>query len=210
MDIIVSILLSAPGALITVGFHEFVKAAVSSKLGDPTPKREGRLTLNPFSHVDPLGLLFMVFLGYGWGRPVNTSPVFYANRKRDTVITHALPVVANVLLSAAFLCAGFLIFQTVPESGGGIAGDAAYHASRALISCARFNIAYAVLNIAPVYPFAGAKILSAALRPQAAVKLLQYEKVLQMLLIVLILTRAVDFVIGPVADAFLGFMLNLL
>ena len=68
------LLASIPGVLIAITFHEFAHGLAAYKLGDNTAKNEGRLNLNPFSHLDPIGTLMLVFAGFGWGKPVHVNP----------------------------------------------------------------------------------------------------------------------------------------
>ncbi len=79
--------------------HEYAHGFVSYKLGDPTAKYSGRLSLNPLSHIDPIGALCMIFFRFGWAKPVPINPMYYKNRKRDTAIVSLAGPVANVTLA---------------------------------------------------------------------------------------------------------------
>ena len=74
---LLSLLLTIPGVLIAITFHEFAHANAAVKLGDTTPKNQGRLTLNPLSHIDPFGFFLLMFANIGWGRPVQVNPSNY-------------------------------------------------------------------------------------------------------------------------------------
>ena len=74
---LISLLISAPAVLIAITFHEFAHAFVADRLGDDTARREGRLNLNPFSHLDPIGTLMLLVAGFGWGKPVHVDPRNY-------------------------------------------------------------------------------------------------------------------------------------
>jgi hypothetical protein len=76
------------GSFFAITLHEYVKAWVSNKLGDPLPKARGRLTLNPLNHFEPLGFICMVLTGYGWGKPVSTAAIYYKDRKKGTMLTY--------------------------------------------------------------------------------------------------------------------------
>ena len=78
---LLAILLGIPAIMVATTIHEFTRAAVSTALGDKIPKEEGRLTLNPIKHFEPIGLIIMLACGFGWGKPVNTSSLYYKNRK---------------------------------------------------------------------------------------------------------------------------------
>ena len=75
-----SLVISIPAVLIAITFHEFAHAFVADKLGDDTARREGRLSLNPFAHLDPIGTLLLVFAGFGWGKPVHVNPRNYTRK----------------------------------------------------------------------------------------------------------------------------------
>ena len=74
MDWLISTALLLPGILIGLSFHEFAHAAVAYKLGDMTPKQQGRVTINPLAHLDAFGIICLVFVGFGWGKPVMVNP----------------------------------------------------------------------------------------------------------------------------------------
>ena len=77
------ILLTLPAVIIAITFHEFAHAYVADKLGDDTARREGRLSLNPKDHLDPIGTLMLLVAGFGWGKPVHVDPRNYSRKKRD-------------------------------------------------------------------------------------------------------------------------------
>ena len=95
-------LMMIPGIVIGLAFHEFAHGFVSHKLGDPTPKMQGRLTLNPASHIDPVGFLCLFFAGFGWGVPVQIDPRYYKHRRRDEFMVSIAGVVMNLLIALFF------------------------------------------------------------------------------------------------------------
>ena len=100
------ILLGIPGILVATTVHEFVRALASTVLGDNYPKSQGQVTLNPVKHFEPIGFLMMLYSGgFGWGKPVETSALYYKNRKRDTLLVAILPTVVNLILGLVFLFA---------------------------------------------------------------------------------------------------------
>ena len=100
------ILLGIPGILVATTVHEFVRALTSTVLGDTYPKSQGQVTLNPVKHFEPIGFLMMLYSGgFGWGKPVETSALYYKNRKRDTLLVAILPTVVNLILGLVFLLA---------------------------------------------------------------------------------------------------------
>lgn len=95
-------LLILPGIIIGLSFHEAAHAFASYKLGDPTPKFQGRLTLNPLKHFDPAGFIALLFIGFGWGVPVQINPDYYKNRRAGELIVSLAGVTANFLIAAVF------------------------------------------------------------------------------------------------------------
>ena len=83
------ILINVPITLIALTFHELVHGWVSIKLGDPTPRLRGRMTLNPMAHLDLIGTLLMIFTGFGWAKPVEVNPMYYKDKKKGMAITAA-------------------------------------------------------------------------------------------------------------------------
>ena len=80
MDSILSTLLTLPGVIIAITFHEFAHAYAADKLGDYTPRSQGRLNLNPTSHIDPIGFILLLVAGFGWGKPVQINPRNFDNK----------------------------------------------------------------------------------------------------------------------------------
>ena len=103
---LLGLILSIPGLLVAVTFHEYAHAFVADKLGDDTPRRQGRLTLNPLAHLDPYGTFLMIFAGFGWGKPVEINPVNF-NRKVSIKGGSALVAIAGPLMNfiLAIICA---------------------------------------------------------------------------------------------------------
>ena len=86
---LINIIINVPITLIALTGHEFAHGWVSTKLGDPTPEREGRLTLNPLAHLDPVGTLLMILTGFGWAKPVGVNPSYYKDTKKGMALTAA-------------------------------------------------------------------------------------------------------------------------
>ena len=85
---LINIIINVPITLIALTGHEFAHGWVSTKLGDPTPEREGRLTLNPLAHLDPVGTLLMILTGFGWAKPVGVNPSYYKDTKNKLLVEY--------------------------------------------------------------------------------------------------------------------------
>ncbi|MEY8320001.1 site-2 protease family protein [Lachnospiraceae bacterium 46-61] len=180
-NIIWQIVFSILCFFVVVSCHEFTRAAVSIALGDNTPKNEKNLTLNPLKHTEPVGaILFIItsLFGYGafgWSRTVHTSSLYYKNRKRDTLLVTILPSVANILL--AFIA--LIIWKILPFNNSMIATF--------LNLLIVYNVSFTVCNCLPVPPMDCVKVLSVILPAKQYFTYMQYEKIIQVLFIFLLL-----------------------
>ena len=189
MQTLLILLLGIPGILIATTLHEFTRGAVSTALGDKKPKQDKRLTLNPFKHFEPVGFLLMFATGFGWGKPVETSALYYKDRKRDTLLTAILPTVVNFI--AAFI---FMVLYRV------FYGDPTGILTILFRRAVYFNISLAVYNFVPVAPMDCAKVLSVLIPANNYYKYLQYEKVIQMVFLLLLFMGVTDFIFVPLIN----------
>lgn len=135
------------GLVISVTVHEFAHAFSADKLGDPTPRSQGRVTLNPLAHLDPLGSILLLITGFGWGRPVIFDPYNLRDLRRDVLIIAAAGPASNLILATLVaLLSPFLPFSPVVWSF--------------LIA---INITLAAFNLLPIHPLDGGKIFSSLL-----------------------------------------------
>lgn len=191
------ILLGIPGILVATTVHEFVRALASTVLGDNYPKSQGQVTLNPVKHFEPIGFLMMLYSGgFGWGKPVETSALYYKNRKRDTLLVAILPTIVNLILGLVFLFA----YGTFRSKG--------YYIGTLLHYLAYYNVALAVYNVLPVAPMDCTKVLAVLLPANQYFKYMQNEKLIQMLFLFLLffgmITGFMDKIIYAVLSLFGG------
>ena len=120
-DGILNLLLTIPGVLIALTFHEFAHAWAANKLGDDTPRAQGRLNLNPLSHIDPMGFAFLIVAGFGWGKPVQIDPRNfngkYSLSKAEAIVSAAGPIM-NFILAFVFLIIYYLLFSVTNVLSG--------------------------------------------------------------------------------------------
>ena len=109
-DWLISILLTIPGVLLALSVHECAHGWMSYKLGDPTARNFGRLTLNPIKHIDPMGLLCMIFAGFGWAKPVPVNARYYKKPRRDMALVAAAGPISNLIMSVIGLLLVFIIY----------------------------------------------------------------------------------------------------
>jgi len=204
-----------PAALLVPAIHEWVKALCSTMQGDQTPKNTGRLSLNPIKHMEPIGFMFILLFGFGWGRPVETATLHYKNRSLGVVITHTVPILINLVLGITAAIAVVIL-----SGGQGMMPHAVFFALESfpfmppdvqifgLILLAHFafiNINFALFNLIPIYPLATNRLLLHFSRPDTIARLNHYEKPMQMILILLLLFNLLDRAIIPITVRILFF-----
>lgn len=174
-DTLYWIVFAIPSILIASTIHEYAHGLAAFKLGDPTAKAEGRLTLNPLSHIDPLGALSMIIFRFGWSKPVPINENNFNKRELGTAITALAGPISNLLL-ACFLAIINLIFQPNLNS---ILGNF-------LLTFTVINLALAFFNLLPVPPLDGHKIVRVILPRKARYQWERLEKFSILLIILLI------------------------
>ena len=198
--------------LMAVTFHEVAHGWVAYKLGDPTAKEAGRLTLNPIKHLDLLGtIVFLVTRMIGWAKPVPVNPFNFKNPKKGMAWVAVAGPAMNILLAIFFTIVLKVLFM-IPVSRDSslliaILTPLALMCKIGII----INVGFAVFNIIPVPPLDGSKILEGLLPMEAAVQYARLERYGMLILVVLIFTRVVDYVIFPIinviAGALMGFVM---
>ena len=135
-DLILTKILMLPGIIIGLSFHEFAHAWVSDKLGDPTPRRQGRVTINPLAHIDWIGFLALLLVGFGWGKPVQIDPGYYKNRRRDEFLVSIAGVTMNLILAVFFSIPARAM---VKAFSGAMASDLVYNIYLILYPSCSYN-----------------------------------------------------------------------
>lgn len=131
------------GLILAITIHEFAHAFMADRLGDPTPRLQGRLTLNPLAHLDPIGTLMLLLTRFGWGKPVQFDPFNLQNPRRDAAIISLAGPVSN--LATAILAAG--IIRLAPAF------------SLLLLPLIVLSVSLALFNLIPIHPLDGGKII---------------------------------------------------
>lgn len=178
-------LVRAVAMLVIIPVHEAAHAFVSYKLGDPTAKNYGRLTLNPLAHFDPFGALAMILAGIGWAKPVPTDVRRFKNPKRDMAISAAAGPISNLLMAYLGMVFYKLAYYLMPVNSGQIV-------MLVLSVFISLNISLAVFNLLPVPPFDGSRIFLSFLPTQMYFKAMKYERYIMMAVLLLVLVGALD------------------
>jgi Zn-dependent protease len=201
-----NILLLLPGIIIGITIHEWGHAWTAYKLGDPTPKLQGRVSLNPVRHIDPIGLIALIFIGFGWGKPVMVNPYAFRRPRRDNLLTDIAGITLNFIVA-------FAVMGVMRAYVGYVAGDA-YAVSETsfgiiiaiLQNIIWMNLVLMIFNLLPVPPLDGFGIVTEVFN-------LRGKPIYQMIynagfpiLIILILFNVPSLVIRPVISALFEFM----
>jgi Zn-dependent protease len=184
MDTLVQYLLRAIVMLITIPFHEAAHALVSWKLGDPTAKDAGRLSLNPVRHFDLLGAICMVVGGVGWAKPVGINPRNFKNPKRGMAISAAAGPLSNLLL--AYVAMVLLKLLEYSYAAGNLAALPQIGV-QFLYYLIMMNISLAVFNLIPVPPFDGSRMALVFLPQKYYFLAMRYERYIMLAVLALVL-----------------------
>lgn len=165
-----NLLIRMPIVLLALTVHEFAHAFVALRMGDPTAARQGRCTLNPLKHLDPVGTLCLVFAPIGWARPVPVNPLNFHDPRKGSLYTSAAGPISNVLQAVVFALLLRLLI------GGWLPGlsENAFSAMWAMFSLGVvINVALAVFNLLPFYPLDGYRVSMELLPEQGQRRLVE-------------------------------------
>ena len=194
-----SLLVSIPGVLLAITFHEFAHGFAAYKLGDNTAKNEGRLSLNPFDHLDPIGTLLLLFAGFGWGKPVHVNPRQYTRKismeKGEAIVSVAGPLTNIILAFLLALIYGALVKFAKVTFLLSTVGNIIQLMLGAAIS---INIGLGVFNLIPLPPLDGSKIIMPFLPYNAKQWFQNNEQIFYIIFVVIWITGIASIIISPV------------
>ena len=187
-------ILTGVSVLIALVLHELAHGFVSYKLGDETPKRDGRLTLNPMAHLDLFGTICLLFFHFGWAKPVQINPYYYKNKKLGTVLVSLAGPCTNFII--AFCSMLLLHLETLLPN----------IIITFLYSLITINIGLGVFNLIPIPPLDGSKVLAAILPQDLYIKYMSIEQYGFIILILVLSTG----VLSPFLNILFNGAFNLL
>lgn len=198
-------LLSLPGIIVAMTFHEFAHAFAATKLGDDTPRLQGRLNLNPLSHTDPVGLLCLALCGFGWGKPVQINPRNfdrkYSLTKAEAIVSIAGPLM-NFILAFIFVMVSMAMSIFIKDVTRTI-----YIIAIIINSIVSVNLCLGIFNLIPIYPLDGSKVLFHFLPIKARQWVIENQGLLTLILMaIIILPTGASIIIGNIANAILSGM----
>lgn len=186
--------------LTAMPIHESAHALTAYLLGDTTAKNLGRVTLNPFRHLDLLGSLMIIFAGFGWAKPVPISAKNFKSPRRDMAVTAVAGPVSNLLMATLLLAIQKMVGYHVVRTGNYSQGM--YWVLFVLEIMLMTNLSLAAFNLLPVPPLDGSKFFGALLPDKFYFTMMRYERYIAILLMVLMLTGAFSRPLGYVIDGF--------
>ena len=183
--------------LVAITVHEFSHAYAAEYLGDPTPRLQGRVNLNPISHLDPLGMLFLFIFGFGWGKPVQFDPFNLKNPRRDAALISLAGPIANFSLALvlSILVKLFIFFKLnfLITIGGFL-----------FIPIIYLNVALGVFNFLPISPLDGFKMVGGILPAHQAREWYSLERYSMIFLILLIIpiggSNMLSYIVKPITN----------
>ena len=180
--------------------HETCHGLAAYALGDPTAKRERRLSLNPLHHIDWVGLACMLVLGFGWAKPVPVNMYKFKDPKRGMAITALAGPVSNILITIVFLFIYGLLYIPLQLSAAG------QYILQMIMITAYISLGLAVFNFIPVPPLDGSKVLFSLMSDEKYYKLMRYERYGTIIMILLVATG----VLGKPLDTAVEWLYNAL
>lgn len=196
-DGFISFLYFLPALLISLSIHEFAHAYVAYKLGDKSQKALGRLTLDPFAHIDWTGFLAIALIGIGWGKPVMVDDRNFKKRQRDNMLVALAGPMSNIILAIVIviLIKILMIFGIDQYIFVGSVGTIL---ANMIITTVSFNVIFAIFNMIPIPPFDGSKVLFYYLPYKWKGIMYKLEQYSFMILIILFVTKVHLIIINPI------------
>jgi Zn-dependent protease len=206
---ITELVVLAPPILMALTFHEFAHGYVAFRLGDPTAKSLGRLTLNPLKHLDPLGTIAFFIIKFGWAKPVPVNPAYFKNPKKDMLwvalagpaTNFILAIVSAVSVKGLWFLASKLPYSTLAEA-------ILVPLNAMLIASVWINLVLCIFNFLPIPPLDGSRILTGLLPIRMATSYMKYERYGFILVLVLAFSGVLSKVIMPLISFANGLLLS--
>ena len=183
-------ILGLPWILLAFSFHEFCHAMVSYRLGDPTPEREQRLTLNPIRHIDPIGMITIALFGFGWAKPVQINPRYYKNPVKGMLFVALAGPAGNFILAVLLA----VVIRVIAPMGITLFRISV---SSYLVLGMVYNLRLGIFNLIPIPPLDGSKVLRYFLRGSAGYQFDRIEPYGFYILILFLILNLHYYILNP-------------
>ena len=195
-DRILSLLLSLPGLLIALSMHEFAHGYAAYIMGDRTAELDGRLSINPLHHLDPIGALCLLLFRFGWAKPVPINPYNFRKRKAGIIVVSLAGPLMNFVLALIFAFIQFIMINFAPVN------DITQFLYTVVILTIQLNIGLMCFNLIPIPPLDGSRVLAELLPYRFKRAFYEVEKYSAFILMIALFTRALN----PVLSTMYGFV----
>ncbi len=203
MNYLLTKLLILPGILLGISIHEFSHGYAAVLMGDDTPIKQGRMTLNPIKHIDPLGFLCLLLFGFGWAKPVMINRRNFKDPRRDDALVALAGPAANLLVAFLFVGLMKLTDMFVPYT---LTTQILWEILRSTVS---INLVLMAFNLIPIPPLDGHHILGSIGGARVWNFYYKYYDQLRFAMLLLIIFRGIGFVIGPVINFMYSFLISI-
>ena len=201
-------LMVIPGVIVGISFHEFAHGWAALKMGDPTAKFQGRLTVNPAAHIDPVGFIALMFCGFGWGRPVEVNPSNFKNRRKGEIVVSLAGVVMNFIIA---ILTALVIKLIITFAGWGFIdtsiGDIIF---TILLYVIQINLVLMIFNLIPVPPLDGFTVITEIFNLRFTKTYYTMVRYGYFILLALILFDVTSMIISPCISFFMNMITNII
>lgn len=205
----IALLLTVPGVLIAITFHEFAHAFAATKLGDDTPSSQGRLNLNPLSHIDPIGFVLLLFVGFGWGKPVSINPRNF-DRKYSQITGEAIVAAAGPIMNFLIAIVLTLIYCAIFKFASVFVMTKVGSIIALIIQYTIImNLGLGIFNLIPLPPLDGSKVLVKFLPYNGKQWLYEHEQIFYIIFLVIWITGIAGHIISPILDVSYNGLINI-
>lgn len=206
---LLSLLLTLPAVIIAITFHEFAHAYAADKLGDDTPRMQGRLNLNPMSHIDPIGFMLLMFAGFGWGKPVQINPRNFNRNVRmdkgEAIVSIAGPLMNFILAIVSAIILGAVYMFAPASFFYGTVGNIIYILLQELVI---INIGLGVFNLIPLPPLDGSKIFINFMPYNVRRWILEHSQIFYYIFLAIWITGLAGVIISPIINVLYSGLMN--